>query len=188
MAASKASPAVQAARDIWISKNRPQRSSKTRPLTIRKAAATYKTSTTAIFRHLKSMKLCGKPAQSIRSAGRPKNLYDSEEVAVMAYVMWARRRGHPVTCQLIEEAANVLRAKRKPPAPPVGHGWYRKFMTTYPQLENPQLKTPQPENPQPGNSQLENSQLESTRLESPQNGTPQLENSQLETSPQQGNP
>lgn len=106
----------------------------------------------------------------------------------MAYVMWARRTGHPVTCQLIEEAANVLRAKRKPPAPPVGNGWYRKFMTTYPQLENPQLETPQPENPQPSNPQLENSQLESTQLESLQHGNPQLENSQLETPPQQGNP
>ncbi|KAG7417248.1 hypothetical protein Forpe1208_v004195 [Fusarium oxysporum f. sp. rapae] len=127
-------PAVAAARAILISQRR-HRNTKEKPLTIREAAKRYKASKSAIGRHLKSMKLFGKPAFSDNSVGRPRNLDEAEERAVIAYIMWLERAGFPCNQLLIEEAANTLRASRTPPAPPVGESWYRRFLDDNLQLQ-----------------------------------------------------
>ncbi|KAG7404140.1 hypothetical protein Forpe1208_v015563 [Fusarium oxysporum f. sp. rapae] len=131
-------PAVAAARAILISQRR-HRNTKEKPLTIREAAKRYKASKSAIGRHLKSMKLFGKPAFSDNSVGRPRNLDEAEERAVIAYFMWLERAGFPCNQLLIEEAANTLRASRTPPAPPLGESWYRRFLADNPQLQKKKL-------------------------------------------------
>ncbi|KAK2670199.1 hypothetical protein RAB80_014390 [Fusarium oxysporum f. sp. vasinfectum] len=60
-------------------------------------------------------------------------------MAVIAYIMWLERSGFPCNQQLIEEAANELRASRTPPAAPVGDGWYRRFLQDNPQLQKKKL-------------------------------------------------
>ncbi|RYC81247.1 hypothetical protein BFJ63_vAg15869, partial [Fusarium oxysporum f. sp. narcissi] len=131
-------PAVAAARAIMISQSR-HRNTKEKPLTIREAAKRYTASKSAIGRHLKSMKLFGKPAFSDNSVGRPRNLDEAEERAVTAYIMWLERAGFPCNQLLIEEAANTLRALRTPPEGPVGNGWYRRFLADNPQLQKKKL-------------------------------------------------
>ncbi|KAG7414095.1 hypothetical protein Forpe1208_v008319 [Fusarium oxysporum f. sp. rapae] len=109
-------PAVAAARAIMISQSR-HRNTKEKPLTIREAAKRYTASNSAIGRHLKSMKLFGKPAFSDNSVSRPRNLDEAEERAVTAYIM----------------------ASRTPPEGPVGNGWYRRFLADNPQLQKKKL-------------------------------------------------
>jgi hypothetical protein len=121
-----------------ISQSR-HRNTKEKPLTIREAAKRYTASKSAIGRHLKSMKLFGKPAFSDNSVGRPRNLDEAEERAVTAYIMWLERAGFPCNQLLIEEAANTLRASRTPPEGPVGNGWYRRFLADNPQLQKKKL-------------------------------------------------
>ncbi|KAL9572124.1 hypothetical protein ACKAV7_003841 [Fusarium commune] len=53
--------------------------------------------------------------------------------------MWLERAGFPCNQLLIEEAANILRASRTPPAPPVGESWYRRFLDDNPQLQKKKL-------------------------------------------------
>lgn len=131
---SEVNPAVKAARDILIAQSRPQRSTKEKPLSVRAAAAKYKTSKTAVARHLKSMKLLGKADYSDKGRGRPKNLDGSEARAVIAYINWLERAGIPASHEFVEEAANKLRASRTPPAPPVGESWYTRFLADHPEL------------------------------------------------------
>ncbi|KAG7404257.1 hypothetical protein Forpe1208_v015700 [Fusarium oxysporum f. sp. rapae] len=131
-------PAVAAARAIMISQSR-HRNTKEKPLTIREAAKRYTASKSAIGRHLKSMKLFGKPAFSDNSVGRPRNLDEAEERAVTAYIIWLERAGFPCNQLLIKEAANTLRASRTPPEGPVGNGWYRRFLADNPQLQKKKL-------------------------------------------------
>ncbi|KAL9561187.1 hypothetical protein ACKAV7_014542 [Fusarium commune] len=132
-------PAVAAARAILLSHRRNRNTKETKPLTVRDAAERFKTSKSAVGRHLKSMKLYGKPDFSDNSRGRPRNLDEAEEKAVIAYIMWLERSGFPCNQQLIEEAANELRASRTPPAAPVGDGRYRRFLQDNPQLQKKKL-------------------------------------------------
>ncbi|KAG5765835.1 hypothetical protein H9Q72_006087, partial [Fusarium xylarioides] len=131
-------PAVMAARAIMISQAR-YRNTKEKPLTIRAAAERYGASKTSIGCHLQSMKLLGKPAFSDNSVGRPRNLDEAEERAVVAYIVWLERAGFPCNQQLIEAAANDLRASRTPPEGPVGDSWYRRFLRDNPQLQKKKL-------------------------------------------------
>ncbi|KAG4254713.1 hypothetical protein BFJ72_g15024 [Fusarium proliferatum] len=128
-------PAVAAARAILLSQRRHRNTKEGKPLTVREAADRFSASKSAVGRHLKSMKLYGKPDFSDNSRGRPRNLDEAEERAVIAYIVWLERAGFPCNQLLIEEAANDLRASRTPPAGPVGDGWYRRFLRDNPQLQ-----------------------------------------------------
>ncbi|KAG8664959.1 uncharacterized protein FPOAC1_012936 [Fusarium poae] len=115
-------PAVAAARAILLSQRRHRNTKEGKPLTVREAADRFSASKSTVGRHLKSMKLYGKPDFSDNSRGRPRNLGEAEERAVIAYIVWLERAGFPCNQLLIEEAANDLRASRTPPAGPVGDG------------------------------------------------------------------
>ncbi|KAK2668023.1 hypothetical protein RAB80_015402 [Fusarium oxysporum f. sp. vasinfectum] len=132
-------PAVAAARAILLSQRRHRNTKEGKPLTVREAADRFSASKSAVSRHLKSMKLYGKPDFSDNSRGRPRNLDEAEERAVIAYIVWLERAGFPCNQLLIEEAANDLRASRTPPAGPVGDGWYRRFLRDNPQLQKKKL-------------------------------------------------
>ncbi|TXC01946.1 hypothetical protein FocTR4_00008325 [Fusarium oxysporum f. sp. cubense] len=132
-------PAVAAARAILLSQRRHRNTKEGKPLTVREAADRFSASKSAVGRHLKSMKLYGKPDFSDNSRGRPRNLDEAEERAVIAYIVWLERAGFPCNQLLIEEAANDLRASRTPPAGPVGDGWYRRFLRDNPQLQKKKL-------------------------------------------------
>ncbi|EMT72954.1 hypothetical protein FOC4_g10000389, partial [Fusarium odoratissimum] len=73
-----------------------------KPLSIREAADRFKASKSAISRHLKSMKLYGKPDFSDNSRRQPRNLNKSEERAITAYIIWLERVGFPCNQLLIE--------------------------------------------------------------------------------------
>ncbi|KAG7403079.1 hypothetical protein Forpi1262_v018841 [Fusarium oxysporum f. sp. raphani] len=132
-------PAVAAARAILLSQRRHRKTKEGKPLTVREAADRFSASKSAVGRHLKSMKLYGKPDFSDNSRGRPRNLDEAEERAVIVYIVWLERAGFPCNQLLIEEAANDLRASRTPPAGPVGDGWYRRFLRDNPQLQKKKL-------------------------------------------------
>ncbi|KAH7462889.1 hypothetical protein FOMA001_g18318 [Fusarium oxysporum f. sp. matthiolae] len=132
-------PAVATARAILLSQRRHRNTKEGKPLTVREAADRFKASKSAVGRHLKSMKLHGKPDFSDNSRGRPRNLDESEERAMTAYIVWLERAGFPCNQLLIEEAANKLWASRTPPEGPVGDGWYRRFLRDNPQLQKKKL-------------------------------------------------
>ncbi|KAG7406885.1 hypothetical protein Forpi1262_v018252 [Fusarium oxysporum f. sp. raphani] len=132
-------PAVATARAILLSQRRHRNTKEGKPLTVREAAVRFKASKSAVGRHLKSMKLYGKPDLSDNSRGRPRNLDESEERAVTAYIVWLERAGFPCNQLLIEEAANKLSASRTPPEGPVSDGWYRRFLRDNPQLQKKKL-------------------------------------------------
>ncbi|EXA29338.1 hypothetical protein FOVG_19162 [Fusarium oxysporum f. sp. pisi HDV247] len=77
-------PAVAAARAILLSQRRHRNTKEGKPLTVREAADRFSASKSAVGRHLKSMKLYGKPDFSDNSRGRPRNLDEAEERAVIA--------------------------------------------------------------------------------------------------------
>jgi hypothetical protein len=133
-----ASPAVQAARWILTESERRERLGKPR-ISLREAAARFRCGKTAVGTHLKSMKLFGIPAFSTKAGGRPRNLDESEDRALVAYVMWLERCGFPANQVVIEDAANELRASRSPPDPPVGQGWYKRFVSDNPELQKKKL-------------------------------------------------
>lgn len=135
----KVTPGVQAARHILMARNRPQRSARDKPLSLRAAATAFGTSKSDVQRHLKALDRSGRPAFSDRPVGRPRNLDDSEDRALVAYIMWLERCGFPATRTQVEEAANLLRQSRTPPAGPVGEGWYPRFVRDHPELQKKSL-------------------------------------------------
>lgn len=53
--------------------------------------------------------------------------------------MWLERCDFPATRTQVEEAANLLRRSRTPPAGPVGEGWYSRFIRDHPELQKKSL-------------------------------------------------
>lgn len=103
------SPAVQAACYILIHSKRHKRLGKP-PISLREAAARFSCSKTAVSTHLKAMKLFRRPAYNVRGRGRLRNLDESEDHALVMYVMWLERCGFPANQVVIEDVANELRA------------------------------------------------------------------------------
>lgn len=58
----KVTPGVQAARHILMARNRPQRSARDKPLSLRAAATAFGTSKSDVQRHLKALERSGRPA------------------------------------------------------------------------------------------------------------------------------
>ncbi|RKL03280.1 hypothetical protein BFJ70_g17294 [Fusarium oxysporum] len=108
-------------------------------LSLRAAATAFGTSKSDVQRHLKALEASGSPAFSDRPVGRPRNLDDSEDRALVAYVMWLERCGFPASRIQVEEAANLLRQSRTPPAGPVGRRWYPRFAKDHPELQKKTL-------------------------------------------------
>ncbi|KAG8665227.1 uncharacterized protein FPOAC1_013206 [Fusarium poae] len=133
-----ASPAVQAARWILTESERRERLGKPR-ISLREAAARFRCGKTAVGTHLKSMKLFGRPAFSTKAGGHPRNLDESEDRALVAYVMWLERCDFSANQVVIEDAENELRASRSPPDPPAGQGWYKRFVADNPELQKKKL-------------------------------------------------
>ncbi|KAJ4183440.1 hypothetical protein NW759_017083 [Fusarium solani] len=75
----KVTAGVKAARHILISRNRPQRGAREKPLSLRAAATAYGASKSDVQRHLKALEELGRPAFSDRSVGRPRNLNEAED-------------------------------------------------------------------------------------------------------------
>lgn len=102
---------------------------------LRAAATAFGTSKSDVQRHLKALEKLGRLAFSDRPVGRPRNLDDSEDRALAAYVVWLERCGFPATRIQVEEAANPLLQSRTSPAGPVGQGWYPRFVKDHPELQ-----------------------------------------------------
>ncbi|KAL6406012.1 hypothetical protein AUP68_10570 [Ilyonectria robusta] len=131
----KVTAGVQAARHILMQRNRPQRDARSKPLSLRAAATAFGTSKSDVQRHLVALEKSGRPAFSDRGVGRPRNLDNSEDRALVAYIMWLERCGFPATRIQVEEAANMLRQSRSRPCGPVGEGWYPRFVNDHPELQ-----------------------------------------------------
>ena len=77
-----------------------------------------------IRRYLKAFKETSMPAFSIRNAGRLRTLRPDEELALEVYAYWLIETGCPLVARdLIEDAANRLRARYMPPEGPVSKKW-----------------------------------------------------------------
>ncbi|KAG8664623.1 uncharacterized protein FPOAC1_013403 [Fusarium poae] len=86
-------------------------------------------------------------AHAIRSTvvdpkmGRPRQLTDEEEEAIVCYIIWMEKSGLPASKWEIEDAALTLRRRRDPDARPVSKMWYSRFRDDHPELAKSILKS-----------------------------------------------
>jgi hypothetical protein len=131
---------VRAAKWLLAAQNRYQLTRTTRlqtdahlkMLTIRYAAELFRVGKTQIGLNLKALKETGSPTTSNKNARRPRSLSDDEDAALEAYTYWLIRSGSLTSCDLIEDAANRLYARRTPPTPPVKDHWWLRWKADYP--------------------------------------------------------
>ncbi|RKK07681.1 hypothetical protein BFJ67_g18296, partial [Fusarium oxysporum f. sp. cepae] len=77
--------------------------------------------------------------------GRPRLLLDDEEEAIVCFIIWMQKSGLPAAKNEIEDAADTIRRRRNPNAPPVSRMWYRRFRDDHPEpaLSTSQVKSSQ---------------------------------------------
>jgi hypothetical protein len=102
---------------------------------LRAAATAFGTSKSDVQHHLKALEKSGSHSFIDRPVGRPRNLDDSEDRALAAYVVWLERCGFLATRIQVEAAVSPLWQSRTPPAGPVGQGWYPRFVKDHPGLQ-----------------------------------------------------
>ncbi|KAG8664402.1 uncharacterized protein FPOAC1_013740 [Fusarium poae] len=73
--------------------------------------------------------------------GRPRQLTDEEEEAIVCYIIWMEKSGLPASKWEIEDAALTLRRRRDPDARPVSKMWYSRFRDDHPELAKSILKS-----------------------------------------------
>lgn len=113
---------------------RPSRfiSKKAKRPSVRDAAKLFKTGKTQISLHLKALRDTKAPAISQRGVGRPTSLTPEEDDALEIYANWLVRSGSLCAKDLLEGAANLLRARRSPPVGPVCEKWYSRWKENHP--------------------------------------------------------
>ena len=101
---------------------------------IRDAAKRFKCGKSQLAKHLKALRETGSPDLSLRWVGRPRALRDDEDAALEAYASWLVQSGYVslATRDLMEDAANRLRARRIPPEGPVSRAWWPRWRRDHP--------------------------------------------------------
>ncbi|KJZ68730.1 hypothetical protein HIM_11882 [Hirsutella minnesotensis 3608] len=131
----KAARAVLQSRDTL--NQRPRRvaaRAATKPLSIRAAAALFNVGRNKVHRAIKAIQ--NPPAPR----GRRPIFNDEEDEALVAYVDWMQKGGFPATKPQLEAAANALRRRRDPQAPPVSRMWYSRWLRDHPQFRSSYVK------------------------------------------------
>lgn len=130
----KPNAGLLAAQHILTSRSR-ARTRHQKPVSIREAAALFNVAKSHVQRHLKALETTGQPFSRPGNNGRPRNLTDSDETAIIAYIQWLQQCGFPADPRHVEEAANLIRARQFPPLPPVGKSWYSRFVERHEELQ-----------------------------------------------------
>lgn len=120
---------IRAARWLLASEARVTRGKKP---SIRDAARRFGAAKSAIARHIKALRTSNLPALSHRGVGRPRCLTDAEDAALEAYALWLIQSGSLASRDVIQNGANLLRARRDPPAQPVGKDWWLGWKRDHP--------------------------------------------------------
>ncbi|KAM4058577.1 DDE superfamily endonuclease [Hirsutella rhossiliensis] len=75
-----------------------------------------------------------------RQHGRPRLLSDDEDDAIAAFVIRLQRSGFSASKAQVEAAAQTLRQRRDPDAPPFAKDWYRRWLQDHPELRVTYIK------------------------------------------------
>lgn len=110
----------------WLSKRDAARGNTVKP-SIRQAAERFHTTKSRVGAHYKALRETGLPAWSPLEAKRPRALRDDEDEALVAYAKWLAESGSLASRDILEDAANLLRARRNRPAPPVSRRWWSRW-------------------------------------------------------------
>ncbi|CAF3496705.1 unnamed protein product [Fusarium graminearum] len=116
-----------------------------KPLTLRAAEARYAGSARAsigrIVKRLEAANTVDYEDVVDPKMGRPRQLTDEEEEAIVCYIIWMEKSGLPASKWEIEDAALTLRRRRDPDARPVSKMWYSRFRDDHPELAKSVLKS-----------------------------------------------
>ncbi|KAG8666936.1 hypothetical protein FPOAC1_011758 [Fusarium poae] len=125
--------------------NRDAAGRRKKPLTLRAAEARYAGSARAsigrIFKRLEAANTVDYEDVVDPKMGRPRQLTDEEEEAIVCYIIWMEKSGLPASKWEIEDAALTLRRRRDPDARPVSKMWYSRFRDDHPELAKSILKS-----------------------------------------------
>ncbi|KAG8665041.1 uncharacterized protein FPOAC1_013019 [Fusarium poae] len=125
--------------------NRDAAGRRKKPLTLRAAEARYAGSARAsigrIVKRLEAANTVDYEDVVDPKMGRPRQLTDEEEEAIVCYIVWMEKSGLPASKWEIEDAALTLRRRRDPDARPVSKMWYSRFRDDHPELAKSILKS-----------------------------------------------
>ncbi|KAG8670226.1 hypothetical protein FPOAC1_009631 [Fusarium poae] len=125
--------------------NRDAAGRRKKPLTLRAAEARYAGSARAsigrIVKRLEAANTVDYEDVVDPKMGRPRQLTDEEEEAIVCYIIWMEKSGLPASKWEIEDAALTLRRRRDPDARPVSKMWYSRFRDDHPELAKSILKS-----------------------------------------------
>ena len=108
--------------------------------TVRDAAKLYRVGHSQVAVHNKALLKTGQPGFSQRTVGRPTTLTEGEDKALCAYATWLYESGSFAARDLIEDAANRMRARRLPPASPVCKNWWSRWKKDHPWFSSSHFK------------------------------------------------
>ncbi|KAK1830390.1 hypothetical protein QBC39DRAFT_261118, partial [Podospora conica] len=95
-------------------------------LSIRYTASLFKVGKTQVGAYFKSLRDRGVPVYGTKVMGRLIAVSAAEDAALEVYALWLIKSGSFTAKDLLESAANRLRSRRDPPAPPVSEHWFRR--------------------------------------------------------------
>ncbi|KAI3325625.1 hypothetical protein HD806DRAFT_452865 [Xylariaceae sp. AK1471] len=94
----------------------------------RNAADKFGVSKSSVARQLAALKT-GKPNASTGTrVGRPSRFTEAEEQMLGFHTFMLRREKRPVSMKVVQDAADALLSRRKPPGPPVSGSWVRRWL------------------------------------------------------------
>ncbi|TGJ81338.1 hypothetical protein E0Z10_g7410 [Xylaria hypoxylon] len=94
----------------------------------RAAAEKFGVSKSTVARQLVALKN-GKPNASTGSrVGRPGRLSEVEEKMLSFHMFMLRREKRPVSLKVVQDAADALLSRRKPPGAPISGSWVRRWL------------------------------------------------------------
>jgi hypothetical protein len=145
-------PNIRAAQAVVSSRQRLQKSlsrdasnKPKKPLSIRDTQSQYKgsnkSSIARLIKKLEDAKTTDFSRIPDAIMGRPRLLLDDEEEAIVCFIIWMQKSGLPAAKNEIEDAADTIRRRRDPNAPPVSRMWYRRFRDDHPELDISILKS-----------------------------------------------
>jgi hypothetical protein len=98
-----------------------------------KAAKRWGGSSFAVHRQVKALLTTGSPRVSLQ-AGRPTALTHREEEALIAYCIFSQKGNFPALIEMVQVAANCLRACRNPPAPALHDRRAQRWLEGHPNI------------------------------------------------------
>ena len=98
-----------------------------------KVAKRWGGSSFTVHRQVKALLTTGSPRVNLH-AGRPTALTHGEEDALIAYCIFLQKGNFPALIEMVQGAANCLRASRNPPAPALHDRWAQRWLKSHPNI------------------------------------------------------